>query len=132
MATNGADSGGPSGLEAPPPGGPEAAGRELDGHGLPPPTSRAYLFATACLIGAAVSAVVALACVAAYADHSRRADELAFLGQAIGLLASIGGQVGADKHSGGVNLVFKAAGWLGVIVFIGLLAIYGGKHGWSA
>jgi hypothetical protein len=60
------------------------------------------------------------------------ADELAFLGQAIGVLASIGGQAGADKHSGGVNLVFKAAGWLGAVVFIGLLAICGGQHGWGA
>jgi len=131
MTTDGAGPGGPSGLEVPP-GAPGATGPGLDGYGLPPASSRTYLLAIGCLIGGIVSVVVAIACVAAYVNHGRSAGELAFLGQAIGLLAGIGGMVGANKHPGGVNLIYKAAGWTGTIVFIALLSIYGSKHGWSS
>jgi DivIVA domain-containing protein len=114
---------------------PQIGELELDADSLPiqngPATSRAYLTATACLVGSLVSVGLAAAEIAEYARHNR-VDNLAILGGVIGGLAGIMALVNDnDKRRGWAHRINTVAVLLGFIGLFGLLFLYGGIHGWD-
>jgi DivIVA domain-containing protein len=112
---------------------PQIGELELDADSLPiqnrPATSRAYLTATACLVGSLVSVGLAAAEIAEYARHNR-VDNVAILGLVIGGLAGSAAVVNDnDKRLGWAHRINTVAAWLGFIGFFSLLFLYGGQHG---